>query len=131
MAVPSKQHVRRYTGSIVGLSLLYVLLILLVRVWLQPLEPGPGKYMLAVVPALPVALGWPVFSRFVTSMDEMYRKIAGDALQTTFGITAVTTFAYGWLEFEGAPSVSFTLIFPFMMAVYGIVLGLGVWRMSR
>lgn len=131
MSVPSKHSVVRYTGSMLGLALLYVLLILLVRVWLQPLQPGLWKYVLAVVPALPVAFGWPVFSRFIKSMDEMYRKIAGDALQTTFGITAVVTFAYGWLQFEGAPAVSFTLIFPFMMAVYMIVLGLGVWRMAR
>lgn len=132
VSVPSKAEVRRYTVSMAIIAVVYSLLVLLVmKSWLPRVQAGFWKYVVALTPVVPLLWGWPVFTRFIRAMDEMYQKIVGDALQTTFGVTALTTFAYGWLEIAGLPPVGVIMVFPFMFAVFGLALGVGVWRTTR
>lgn len=132
MSVPSKVEVRRYTVSIALIAIMYSALVFFVmKSWLPSVQEGFWKYIVALTPVLPVLWGWPVFTRFIRAMDEMYQKIVGNALQTTFGVTALATFAYGWLEIAGLAPVSVIMVFPFMFAVFGFALGAGVWRTTR
>lgn len=120
MSVPSKAAVRTYTASMVLLGAGYVGLLFLALYAIRTWEHSPWRFVAALGPAVPVVLGSFSVMRLFRSYDELQRKLAGEALQVAFAVTATVTFAYGWLQFAGLPPINFTFVFPFMWVVFAL-----------
>src|SRR5579871_3468572 len=61
------------------------------------------RYPLALSPILPTVGLLLVFVRFFRGIDELGKRVQLEALAFGFGASALTTFAYGFLEGAGFP----------------------------
>ena len=75
---------------------------------------------LALSPIVPVILAMIAYMRFVSRADELQRRIQFEALAFGFGCSGILTFSYGFLENVGFPHLSWTFVFPLMIAFWGI-----------
>jgi hypothetical protein len=86
-----------------------------------------GRYWLALLPVLPIIyLAWTIIQA-VTSMDEMKRKIAVEAMAFAGLAGGFTCFSYLFLRDMGAPEFRPEWAFYVMWAYYGIGLFFS-WR---
>lgn len=131
MSVPSRAAVRTYVATVVLLGFGYAGFVFLTTYALRTWDGSPWRYGVSLLPVLPIVLGWPAVTRMFKAYDELQRKLAGEALQTAFGVTAVVTFAYGWLQWAGLPPINLTFVFPFMWVVFGVAYGVRHGRYSR
>ena len=101
----------------------YVALLLLSMFLLKSMDgASPFRTPVALMPMIPaVGILWVVI-RQLRVMDELQRKIQFEALSWAFGLTAVTTFSYGFLETVGFPKLSYFLVWPVMSAFWIIAL---------
>lgn len=131
MSTPSKSAVRYYVATILLLSFGYAGTVFLAVYALNSWAPSPWRYVVSLAPVFPLIAGWPAVARVFRAHDELQRKIAVEALGIAFGVTAIATSAYGWLQFAGLPPVNLTVVFPFVSFVFGITYALRTWRYSR
>jgi len=83
-------------------------------------DASPIRVAIALLPMIPaVGICWVVI-RQLRRLDELQRKIQFEALSWAFGLTAVATFSYGFLETVGYPKLSYFFIWP-LMAVFWII----------
>ena len=115
MTPASKSYPREF-----GTAMTAYVVMLVGVVWLLPLLGAPWRYLLAVLPALPVGLGVAAFIRFLTRMDEMHQRIQLAGLAFAMGATGLITFIYGLLEIAGLPHLSWVWIFPAMIVLWGL-----------
>jgi hypothetical protein len=83
---------------------------------------------LALIPVIPILFAMRAFMRFFSSMDELQRRIQLEAFAFSFGATGIVTFSYGLLTDVGFPVISWTWIFPLMIALWGIGQGVATRR---
>ena len=83
---------------------------------------------LALIPVIPILFAMRAFMRFFSNMDELQRRIQLEAFAFSFGATGIVTFSYGLLTDVGFPAISWTWIFPLMIALWGIGQGIAVRR---
>ncbi len=109
----------------------YVALLLLSMFLLKSMDgDSPFRAPIALLPMIPaVGILWVVI-RQLRVMDELQRKIQFEALSWAFGLTAVTTFSYGFLETVGFPRLSYFLVWPVMGAFWIIALWFSKKRYS-
>ena len=109
----------------------YVVLLLLSVFLLKEMDPASlFRVPVALLPMIPaIGICWVVI-RQLRSMDELQRKIQFEALSWAFGLTAVTTFSYGFLETIGFPKLSYFLIWPVMAAFWIVALSASKKRYS-
>ncbi len=96
--------------------------VLLISITLINSSPGSvwWRIPLALAPVIPAVFGLLAFIRFMSRMDELQRRIQFEALAFGFGCAGILTFSYGFLENVGFPHLSWVLIFPLMIALWGI-----------
>ena len=75
---------------------------------------------LALAPVIPVIFAMIAYMRFVARIDEMQRRIQFEALAFGFGSAGILTFSYGFLELVGFPHISWVIVWPLMIALWGI-----------
>jgi hypothetical protein len=100
--------------------LAYVVVLIVSLPLLNALGQSPWRIPVALAPVVPALFGLFAFLRFLGQMDELQRRIQLDAIAFGFGMTAVLTFAYGFLENAGFPHVSWIWILPLMLFLWGI-----------
>jgi cadmium resistance protein CadD (predicted permease) len=123
-------HAKTYLKQFGGAMLLYIV-VLFVSVRLLALLGGsPWRTLAALLPVLPIALGLLAFMRFFRSMDELQKRIQLDALAFSFGATGMLTFSYGLLQNAGLPQVPLLVVFPLMIALWGLGSVLAAQRFS-
>jgi hypothetical protein len=104
----------RLLGGILG----YVLGLLALN-WLY--EPGrPDKYWLAILPVLPLVYMATVIVRYVSELDEMWRKVLAEAMAFSGIATGFTCFSYLFVRDMGGPEFRAEWAFYLMWAYYGI-----------
>jgi hypothetical protein len=84
------------------------------------LDDSPWRYLLAVLPAIPVGLGMVAFIRYLGRMDEFQQRIQLAGLAFATGTIGLLTFTYGLLEITGLPHISWVWIFPAMILLWGL-----------
>ncbi len=105
-----------------GLSLVIYMITIFISVHLLKNIDNSSSLRAAValLPMIPaIGICWAVI-RHLRRLDEMHRKIQFEALSWAFGLTAVVTFSYGFLESVGYPKLSYFFIWP-MMAIFWII----------
>jgi len=111
---------RHYNRNLWVAMSLYTVLILACVYLIKHSNPGPWRYLLAVLPALPVI--WVMWSlyKFLTRADELQRRLHLEALSVAAGVTALLTLTYGFLEdFAGLPHIPAWWTFVVIDIVWG------------
>jgi hypothetical protein len=87
---------------------------------LQSNRDASWRYAVAVLPVAPAALVIVLFVRRLARLDELQRRIQTQAFGFSLGTTALLTFAYGFLEGVGLPSLNWTFVLPLMAVLWAI-----------
>lgn len=118
---------RRYTRRFMMAMTAYTVLIVLMVFLIKRVEPMWIKALLALVPAVPIAVALSELLRFLASQDELERRVQFEAAAEAAVLTCCLTFAWGLLEVAGMPRLPVIFVLPIFCAVYGF----RVWRATR
>lgn len=123
-----KASSRKYKLRMLAVSLVYVALVYASVHALQRKPAAPWKYVIAVLPMLPVLLMPLFFVQLLRSLDELQRKIQLEALGFAFAASALLTLTYGFLENAGLPDVNWVWVWPIMGGFWILGLFGARWR---
>lgn len=93
-------------------------------------EKLPGKYCWAALPVLAILYMVATLIRYVSELDEMWRKVITEAAAFSGIATGFTCFSYLFLRDMGAPEFHAEWAFYLMWAYYGVGLFFS-WRRYR
>lgn len=98
----------------------YVIL-LIASIGVMPLlEESNWRFLVVLIPIIPVLFGMRAFIRFLDRMDELQRKIQLAGIAFAAGTTGILTFTYGFLEQVGFPPLPSLWVFPLMILLWGL-----------
>ena len=92
------------------------------------IERSPHGYWLILLPVLPLLYVASAIIRFISEVDEMWRKIFTEALAFSGLATGFTCFSYLFLHGMGAREFHAEWAFYLMWAYYGIGALRSCWR---
>ncbi len=120
---PTTRASRRYVVQLSIAMSLYVLLLVGSILAVQRLKvEGAWRYLLILLPLLPVATIVPAVVGYVRDTDEFERQLTTESLAIAAGVTAVFSVTYGFLESAGLPHLS---------AWYTWLVVMGSWSVAR
>lgn len=124
-----KKAQREYLIRFLSTMTAYVLTIFLSS-WLIPKieSPNPVRYLVAVLPLLPLFFALAAFLQYLRRMDEMQRRIQFEAFGLSLALTGMLTFASGLLQRAGIPPLDITWVFPMLIFFWGVGVCLANWR---
>jgi hypothetical protein len=119
-----KQVMSRYGKELAFASIAYAALLVASIVTLQRFELSKAlQVIITLLPAIPTAFVIIAIMRMLVSSDELQQRIQLFAVSFSAALTGFITFSYGFLENVGFPKFSTFLIFPMLVAFWGISLG--------
>jgi chromate transport protein ChrA len=118
---------RRYTTRFMIAMTAYTVLILLMVYLIKRVEPPWLKALMALVPAIPIAVVLSELLRFLASQDELERRMQFEAAAEAAILTCGLTFAWGLLEIAGMPRLPVIFVLPIFCSAYGY----RIWRATR
>jgi hypothetical protein len=112
---PTTRANRRYTRRFVITMGLYVLTLPFAIGIVNTLpENEPLRYLIILIPVLPLLATLVVFMRWLREVDEFQRKVQFEGFAFSMAVTVVVTLTLGFLERAGFPKLD-TLWIPIMM----------------
>jgi hypothetical protein len=119
-----KQVMRRYSRELLLASVAYTILLVASIIVLQRFElPKVWQVIVTPLPAIPTAFVILAIMRMLIDSDELQQRIQLFATAFSAALTGFITFSYGFLENVGFPKFSTFLVFPMLIAFWGISLG--------
>ncbi|MCL4274339.1 MAG: hypothetical protein KJZ77_10750 [Anaerolineales bacterium] len=119
-----KQIISRYGRELALASIAYAILLVASIITLQRFELSKAlQVVVALLPAIPTAFVIIAIMRMLISSDELQQRIQLYAVSFSAALTGFITFSYGFLENVGFPKFSIFLVFPMLIAFWGISLG--------
>jgi hypothetical protein len=119
-----KQIMSRYGKELAYASIAYATLLVASIITLQRYELSkPLQVIVTLLPTIPTAFVIIAIMRMLISSDELQQRIQLFAVSFSAALTGFITFSYGFLENVGFPKFSTFLIFPMLVAFWGISLG--------
>ncbi|MGE4072275.1 MAG: hypothetical protein AB7E72_13985 [Lysobacterales bacterium] len=118
---------RRYTTRFMIAMTAYTVLILVMVYLIKRVEPLWLKALMALVPAIPIAVALSELLRFLASQDELERRMQFEAAAEAAILTCGLTFAWGLLEIAGMPRLPVIFVLPIFCSAYGY----RIWRATR
>ena len=103
MKAVNKRYFKELTTSIVAYVIILIVVIMLVD---GPFERSNLRYVLILLPMIPVIFTVRAIMRYLAGTDEMEREIQLKSLAISLAGTAFITFTYGFLERVGLPKIS-------------------------
>ncbi|MBD7923233.1 hypothetical protein [Xanthomonas bonasiae] len=123
---------RRYYRELGPPMLMYVAVMLCWRRLLNSVEADWARVLIALLPALLVALVIRAVARFVRDSDEMQRRIELESIAIAAGLVAGGYMTAGFLQAAGTIAVpaaaAMLWVFPLLCATYGIAKGVNARR---
>ncbi len=116
----NKSNVKgRFRQLIIGL-IVYALAVIIQVFLYKTLElPRLAKIIFAIVPMVPAVWGMMGPLKAVRELDELQQKIAIEAIGFSWGLTAIITFSYGFLEtYADFPQISMFWVWPLTAASF-------------
>lgn len=111
---------KRYRIELVAALLAYVVLLIIALFIFQAEPPLVLRYLIVLLPVLPIAYGMWAYRRFLHGIDELQRRIQLDGLAFAVGGTGLITMAWGFLELAGLPRLSTLWVFPILVWLWGL-----------
>ncbi len=130
MSDPNKAATKRYLVHFGGAMLVYAGTIF-ASVWvINGLEvTGWRAAALSLMPMVPALYALHAFVVRFRAVDEFLRRVESEALLWGTGIVGFASFGYGFLEGSiNAPQISMIWVLPALIATYGAIYGLLMWR---
>ena len=115
MKAVNKRYFKELTASIVAYAIILVVVILLVD---GPFEHSNLRYVLILLPMIPVIFTVRAIMRYLAGTDEMEREIQLKSLAISLAGTAFITFTYGFLERVGLPKISMFSVWPLIAVLW-------------
>ena len=116
---------RRYLREFLPPMVAYVV-VLFLSLWLLKRieEPSALRALVALLPALPIALGLRAIVRYIRDSDEMQRRIELEAVSIATAVVAMLYMSAGFLQLArviAVPSgVAMIWVFPLICLSYGL-----------
>lgn len=117
---PTTQAQRRYYREFALAIGAYVVILAASVYGLNHGIQGFARYVIAVVPAVPIAGVAIAVVRWLNGTDEFQRQTAITAMAIAGGLTALITVTYGFLENAGMPRMSVWISYLIFMSIWGI-----------
>lgn len=119
-----KQVMSRYGRELAFASIAYAALLVASIITLQRFELSKAmQVIVTLLPAIPTAFVIIAIMRMLISSDELQQRIQLYATSFSAALTGFITFSYGFLENVGFTKFSIFLVFPMLIAFWGISLG--------
>jgi hypothetical protein len=113
----SKQYVKEFIWVMSAYGLLLPLCL-----WrIQNGASATGKYVWAILPAVPLLALIAVIAREICRMDEFMQRVHVLSFGITLAITGAKTTIWGFLEIACLPPISIIYVFPFSVSTWGII----------
>ena len=97
---------RRYAVEFSISMVAYVIVLTLSIKAIEHGLPPALKLVFALLPLIPIAFVFAAIVRYLSSIDELQRRIQIESLSLAAGSTALLAITYGFLETVGLPHVS-------------------------
>lgn len=118
------QVMKRYSRELFFSSLAYAILLVASIIILKNYQFSKiWQIFITLLPAIPTAFVIIAIMRMLIASDELQQRIQLYAVSFSAALTGFITFSYGFLENVGFPKFSTFLIFPMLVAFWGISLG--------
>lgn len=115
----NKVH-KRYTIEFSAALLAYMVVLVGSIKLLGTYGETAWRYPLALSPVVPAGTALIAFIRFFRRVDELEQRMYLEGFAFAFGASALTTFAYGFLEGAGFPHLNWTFVWPVMGTFWGV-----------
>lgn len=119
---------RRYLLEFGGAMAAYVVVLLVSSAVVRTHPDAGWRFAVAVLPVVPGLLATWAVLRHMGRIDERERGIQLQSLTASAILTGLLTFAYGFLEEAGAPSISMVWVLPTLIALWGVGVGVAAVR---
>ncbi len=117
------QLMKRYNKELFIALVAYTLLLVASILILKNIELSKlWQVIITLLPAIPTAFVILAIMRMLIDSDELQQRIQLFATAFSAALTGFITFSYGFLENVGFPKFSTFLIFPMLVAFWGISL---------
>ena len=118
---PTTVAKRRYLRDFLIVNVIYVLVLFAtVTIVRHAGIEGALRYVLMLVPLVPVVLMLPILIRYLRETDEFERRLQTESLAIAAGVTALFSVTYGFLEVAGAPHLSAWWTWSIVMFSWGV-----------
>jgi hypothetical protein len=107
---------RQFVAAMLGYAAMLALTLFL----LLQLGPVPWRFAVAVLPVVPVVFAVRAVAQGLSRMDELQQAVQLQALAFAFGLTALATLTYGFLELAGLPRLSWIWVMPVLCVAWAI-----------
>jgi O-antigen/teichoic acid export membrane protein len=101
-AVAGRRYATEFSISMVAYAVVLIISITTIEHGLSPAL----KLVFALLPLIPIAFVFAAIVRYMSSIDELQRRIQIESLSLAAGITALLAITYGFLETVGLPHLS-------------------------
>lgn len=123
---------RRYLWELMIPSVLFVVLIVIVPILLDPPEGSPAAVAVALLPLIPAVWMLIAVARFTRTFDEYMRGFALRASAVGFGAAMITAVAVGIVEGAVGPLPNVVwVVFVVGMSAWGVSLAVSSMRGAR
>lgn len=119
---------RYWISRLIPVSIVYTVSIIVCIEIANGMGESPWRYLVILIPAIPIGIGTLFFIGYLRRMDEMQRQIQLNAIGFSVGLTGMITLALGLMESVGLPPVGMIWVFPMLIFFWGIGSTLASWR---
>ncbi|MCU0464408.1 MAG: hypothetical protein MUF38_07535 [Anaerolineae bacterium] len=113
----AREYSQRFSLAMIMYAVTLVIAILIIN---RLDEDNTLRYLIALLPVIPVLFGFRAFMTFLRQMDELQRQINFEGFAFSLGLTGIITFTLGFLEMAGLELVGMIWVFPLSIALWGI-----------
>jgi len=111
---------RTYLKEFGGAMIAYAVVLFVAIAVVNANHTAPWRYIVVVLPVIPLCFALLAFLRFFRRMDELQRRIQLEALAFSFGGTMLIAATYTFLEAAGAPRLPLISVAPVMSVLWAI-----------
>ncbi|MDZ7705911.1 MAG: hypothetical protein U5L04_15665 [Trueperaceae bacterium] len=119
-----KQAAKTYNRRFFAAMAAYVVVLFVSVEMIEWIGDSPWRIPLALAPIVPIGFALWAFLTYLGEMDELQQRIQLRAFALAALTTGLLTFSYGFLEIVGFSSVSLLWIFPTMLGLWGVAVGI-------
>lgn len=123
-----REVVRRYLRVFALSMAAYVVAIVITVGFLGSMKPSLLRYLIALLPIVPVAAMLWMFLRCLEGVDELQQRIHRQGIGFAGGATGLLTFSHGLPQNFGLPDIPMLLVLPLLIVTWGIGAGLAQRR---
>ena len=112
----AKKYARRFILACAAYAVLVIIYVFIRR---SLADLTPWRYLIALLPIIPIAFALYYQLMALRQMDELHRRIFSESFIISALLTGFLTFSYAFFEQAGFPKFSTFLFFPAMIIVWG------------